>query len=146
LPRTETRIFIPRPPGVVYRASKDVAALEEYLPSVEKITALEVTPTRTRHRFEARAAGRKVSYVEVENWDDATLTNSFYSPEGDFSKYEGRYTYTPVEGGTEFGLELDWELNIPLLGALLKNLLGKIVQENADELASGVKAYCLART
>jgi ribosome-associated toxin RatA of RatAB toxin-antitoxin module len=146
LPRTVSRVFVPRSPEVVYHASKDVAALVNYLPSAERITALEISPTQTRHRFEGKVAGRKVSYVEVENWDDSSLTNSFYSPEGDFSKYEGRYTYTPVEGGTEFGVEVDWELNIPLLGPLLKNLLAKIVQENVDELTNGLRSYCLERT
>ncbi|HWG84303.1 MAG TPA: DUF2505 family protein [Deinococcales bacterium] len=146
MPRTESSIFIERPPRVVYEASKNVAALVNYLPSAERITPIEITPSETRHRFEGKVAGRKVSYVEVERWDDASMTQSFYSPEGDFNKYEGRYTYTPVEGGTRFGLEVEWELNIPLIGPLLKNLLAKIVQENADELTKGIRDYCLANT
>lgn len=143
MPHSRSSIFIPLPPEEVYRRAKDVQGLARYLPGAERITPLELTPTRTVHKMEARTAGRKISYIEVEEWNDATLANSFHSPEGDFDKYQGRYLFTPAEGGTQFEMELEWELNIPLIGALLKNLIARFVQENVDAVAVAMKKMCL---
>lgn len=139
----EGKVFIPKPIENVYRHARDVKALELILPSIDRITTLEMTPTRSLHRFDFKAAGRRVSYLEDETWDDAAFTNSFFSPQGDFKKYEGRYVFTPVEGGTEFRFDLEYELVIPLIGPLLKNLIAKLMVENCDAILTGIERLCL---
>ena len=137
------KVFIPKPIENVYRHARDVKALEIVLPSIDRITTLEMTPTRSLHRFDFKAAGRRISYLEDETWDDTAHTNSFFSPEGDFQKYRGRYVFTPVEGGTEFGFELEYELVIPLIGALLKSLIAKLMHENCQAILTGIERLCL---
>lgn len=145
MPVSRSSVFIPRTPAVVYAAAKDIEALKPFLPSVQSIEILEKTPQRSRTRFVFVAVGRKISYIEVEEWDDAALTNRFWSPEGDFDKYEGHYGFAAAPGGAEFSIDLEWELNIPLIGNLIKSVIAKLVQQNLDELTNGMRSLCESR-
>jgi coenzyme Q-binding protein COQ10 len=145
MPNAVASIFIPLPIEQVYYGSKDVKSLERFLPEVKKITTLEESPTRTVNRFEWSAMGKRVVQIEVEEWDDATFGNRFYQQEGDFDEWQGRYLYTAVEGGTEFTIDLNWQLSLPLIGPLLNKMIGKIVEGNVNGLLRGVKEICLEK-
>jgi hypothetical protein len=145
MPRTVASIIIPLPIRAVYEGSKDVEALLPHLSEARSITTLEKTETRSVTRFVFVTIGKRVSYTEEEFWDDATYGNRFHQLEGDFDKYEGRYIYREVPDGTEFTIELDWELNLPLIGPLINKMLGKILEGQVVALTKGVKAVCLER-
>lgn len=145
MPRTVASIVIPLPIKDVYEGSKDVEALLPHLSEAKNIKTLEKTPTRSVTRFEFVTIGKRVSYTEEEFWDDAVYGNRFHQIEGDFDKYDGRYLYREVPDGTEFTIELDWELNLPLIGPLINKLLGKILEGQVSALVKGVKAVCLEK-
>jgi ribosome-associated toxin RatA of RatAB toxin-antitoxin module len=89
--------------------------------------------------------GKKVQWTEVEEWDDANLKNRFYSEEGDFDRYEGTWVFTPEgEDATRVKLTLDYELNLPMFGALLQKLVKKLMQENIEGFLQGLKDRCLS--
>ena len=145
MPHTVASIFIPLPIQDVYDGSKDVKALERFLPELERVTVLEKSPQRSLHRMEFRAMGKRIVQTELEEWDDASFGNKFHQTEGDFDRYEGRYLYREVPGGTEFTIDLHWELSLPLIGPLLGRLIEKLVAANVDALLNGVKAVCLEK-
>jgi coenzyme Q-binding protein COQ10 len=145
MPSTTASILIPLPIDQVYHSSKNVQALERFLPELKKVTTLEESPTRTVNRFEWSAVGKRIVQVEVEEWDDAVYGNRFYQREGDFDRWEGNYRYKSVDGGTEFTIELNWELSLPLIGPLLNKMIGKIVDGNVNALLGGIKQICLEK-
>jgi hypothetical protein len=145
MPTTTASIIIPLPIREVYEGSKDVEALLPHLPDAREITALERGPTRSVTRFVFSAIGKKFVYTEEEDWDDATFYNHFRQREGDLDKYEGQYLYKEVPGGTEFTIVLDWELTLPLIGALLNKMIAKIFENQVIALTKGVKEVCLEK-
>jgi ribosome-associated toxin RatA of RatAB toxin-antitoxin module len=145
VPHTRASILIPLPIRTVYESSKDVKALERFLPEVERIVVLEDTPSHTVSRFEWKVMGKRIVQTQEEDWDDATYGNHFRQTKGDFDVWEGRYLYREVPGGTEFTIDLEWELSLPLIGPLLGRLIGKIVDSNVDALLKGMRDMCLER-
>ena len=92
----------------------------------------------------AVAMGKKVRWLEEEEWDDENLRNRFFSPEGDFDRYEGTWVFLPEGEGTRVVLTLTYELNIPIFGGLLQKLVQKLMQENVESLLKGLEERVLA--
>ncbi len=144
MPHVRAEVFVPRPPTEVYRLAKDLEGLKPYLKDVETLKVVESTPERTKSEWVAVAMGKRVRWVEVEEWNDTELKNRFYSPEGDFDRYEGTWAFLPEGDGTRVVLEIDYELNLPLFGGILKKLVQKLMQENAEMFLRGLKERALA--
>ncbi len=144
MPRVEAEVFVPKPPEEVYRLAKDLEGLKPYLKDVETLKVVESSDDRTQSEWVAVAMGKRVRWVEVEEWDDAGLKNRFFSPEGDFDHYEGAWVFEPAEGGTRVRLVINYELNLPIFGGLLKKLVQKLMQENAEMFLKGLKERALA--
>lgn len=144
MPQVEAEIFIPKPPAQVYAFAKDLAGLKPYLKDVESLEVLEDHGHRSRSQWVAVAMGKKVRWTEDEVWYDAELRNEFHSPQGDFDKYQGTWTFVPEGDGTKVVLHLDYELNIPIFGGLLQKLVLKLMKENCEGLLAGLKERSLA--
>ncbi len=144
MPTVRAEIHIPKPPAEVYAAAKDLEGLKPYLKDVETLNVLEDDGQTSRSEWVASAMGKKVRWVEVEEWDDAGLRNRFYSSEGDFDRYEGTWVFEAAEGGTRVTLTIEYELNLPIFGGLLQKLVKKLMQENAERFLEGLKERCLA--
>ena len=144
MPQVRAEVFVPKPPKEVYRLAKDLEGLKPYLKDVETLKVVESTPERTKSEWVAVAMGKRVRWVEVEEWNDAELKNRFYSPEGDFDRYQGTWVFLPEGDGTRVVLEIEYELNLPLFGGILKKLVHKLMQENAEMFLRGLKERALA--
>lgn len=144
MPIVQSELFIPKPPAVVYAAAKDLEGLKPYLKDVESLKVLEASDSRSRSEWVAVAMGKKVHWVEDEEWFDAELRNTFSSSQGDFDQYQGTWRFNPEGEGTRVVLDLEYELNIPIFGGLLQKLILKLMKENCDGLLQGLKDRCLA--
>jgi uncharacterized membrane protein len=139
MPEVRAELYIPRPPAEVYAAAKDLEGLKPYLKEVESLKVLERREGYSRSDWIAVAMGKKVHWVEEETWDDRSLRNRFWSPEGDFDRYEGTWTFLPRDGGTQVELVVTYELNLPIFGGLLQRLIQKLMKENCEALLRGLK-------
>ncbi len=144
MPQVSAEVFVPKAPEEVYRLAKDLEGLKPYLKDVESLKVVESSDARSKSEWVAVAMGKRVRWTEVEEWDDENLENRFYSPEGDFDTYRGRWRFLPQEGGTRVVLEIEYELNLPLFGGILKKLVQKLMQENAEMFLRGLKERALA--
>lgn len=140
MPVVEASVVVNAPARTVYDAAKEFERLVEYLDEVESVKVVERTPTRSVTEWVAIAAGRRVQWTEVEEWDDATLSNRFHSPKGDFSKYEGTWRFEALgAASTRVYLSLDYEINIPLLGPLLHGLIKSLMGKNTKAFVEALK-------
>lgn len=146
MPEIKAERYIPAPPSKVYALAKDLEGLKPYLADVETLRVLAQEGARTRSEWVGVAMGRKVRWIEEEEWDDAQLRNRFWSPEGDFDRYEGTWRFEPQGEGTRVVLHLTYELTIPIFGGLLRKLVHKLMQQNADALLKGLEERVLAAT
>lgn len=132
--------FIRAPVDDVYALAKNVEAFPSFMPDVESITVLQRDGSRTVTEWVGVVQGRKVRWVEDDEWDDVHYACTFHQREGDFTKYEGTWTFADSGGGTETRLAVDFELELPLAGALLSNLLKVLVRKNLESMLAAMKS------
>jgi ribosome-associated toxin RatA of RatAB toxin-antitoxin module len=123
----------------VYRIAKDVERFPEFMPDVQSIRVLSRSGARATVEWVGLMQGRKVRWVEEETWDDTAYRSDFRLVEGDFSKFEGSWRFETVPDGTQTSLVLDYEMELPLAGALLSNLLRVLVRKNLESMLAALK-------
>lgn len=123
----------------VFRVARDVERFPDFMPDVQSIRILERDGPRLTVEWIGLMQGRKVRWVEEETWDDAAHRSVFRLVEGDFSKFEGTWAFQAVSEGTSTTLDLDYEMELPLAGALLATLLKVLVRKNLESMLASLK-------
>ncbi|MEI7834375.1 MAG: SRPBCC family protein [bacterium] len=145
MPIIETDIVIPAPLEAVYAVAKDIEKFPEFLPDVKSVVITE----RAAGRYVSEWVGiveklnRTIKWTEEDLWDDATHVCTFRALGGDWDKYDGVWSFTEVDGGTRMSMKLDVDINVPLIGALIKTLIGKLAKENVDGMFAGIRKRTL---
>ncbi len=125
----------------VYAVAKDVERFGEIMPDVESVTILERQGSTTVTRWVGivQKLGRKIVWTERDEWDDAAHVCRFEQVEGDYDTYRGVWSFanTP-EGGCKMTIELEVEIQIPLVGPLLKSLITKLTRQNAERMLEAI--------
>lgn len=135
----QATVIIRAPLTDVYRVAKDVERFPQFMPDVESIRVLERRGSTIVAEWVGVVQGRKIRWVEEDQWDDAAHVSRFKQREGDFTKYEGTWSFTAVPEGTKTTLVLEYELELPLAGALLSNLLKVLVRKNLESMLTALK-------
>jgi uncharacterized membrane protein len=143
MPIVQSEVTIAAPAAKVYAIARDIERFPEFMEDVEAVEILEQTPERQVSRWASviKEFNRTITWTEVDYWDDAALTCRWEQTEGDFSKYEGTWSFE-TRGGAETvaKLEIDYEYNVPLIGALIQGLVKKKMQTNVAAMLQAIKA------
>jgi len=141
VPEVRAEIAIPATPETVYALAKDIERFPEFLPNVQQVTITERDGGRVVSSWVGLVPEfrRTIKWVEEDTWDDAGRACRFRSLNGDWDRYEGEWTFTPEGAGTRVALAISYDYNVPLIGPLIKQLLCKLVQRNAEETLAGLK-------
>ena len=141
MPTVESEIVIERPVAEVYALAQDIERFPEFMADVENVEILEDDPPRRVSRWTGviKEFNRTVEWTEEDYWDAAAHLCTFTQLEGDFSEYSGRWKFGEVPAGTRVQLEVNYDYNVPLIGALIKNLLRKKMQQNTDAMLAALK-------
>lgn len=123
----------------VYALAKDVERFPDFVPDLESVAILERTPTGTTSEWVGIVQGRKIRWVEDDVWDDTRHVCTFRQRSGDFTRYEGEWRFEAVPDGTRMSLQVDFELDIPLAGALLSNLVKVLVRKNCESMLEALR-------
>lgn len=119
----------------VYALAKEVERFPEIMPDVESVEVLEREGNRTKTRWVGliKQLNRRIKWVEQDEWDDERHVCVFDQVEGDYKTYRGTWSFTPTEsGGTLMRLEVEVEIDVPLVGALLRGVVMKLTRQNAE--------------
>jgi ribosome-associated toxin RatA of RatAB toxin-antitoxin module len=141
MPVVEARTDIAAPVQQVYEIAKNVAEFPEFMPDVQSVTILSQEGNRLVTEWAAivRQFGRTMRWQEEDEWDDRQRLCTFKLVKGDWTKYEGTWKFDESPGGTSVSLRLDYEMNVPLLGALIKAVIDKLVRHNVDQMLEGLR-------
>jgi ribosome-associated toxin RatA of RatAB toxin-antitoxin module len=123
----------------VYALAKDVERFPDFMPDLESVAILERTPSGTTSAWVGIVHGRKIRWIEDDEWDDTRHVCSFRQRTGDFSRYEGVWRFETVPEGTRTSLQVDFELDIPLAGALLSNLVRVLMRKNCESMLQALR-------
>ncbi len=141
MPDVHAEILIQAPPERVYAVAKDIERFAEFLPNVRQVTIREREGSRVVSEWTGLVPEfkRTLHWVEEDVWDDTALACRFRCLSGDWDRYEGTWTFSPEDGQARVRLEISYDYNVPLIGALIKQLLRKLVARNAEETLAGLK-------
>jgi ribosome-associated toxin RatA of RatAB toxin-antitoxin module len=145
MPHIETEIFIPAPLESVYAVAKDIERFPEFFSDVESVTITERTATGYVSDWVGvvEKLNRKLKWREEDEWDDAAHVCRFRALSGDWDQYDGVWTFVTRENGTLMQMSLDCDINVPLIGAIIKTLIGKLAKANIDNMFAGIRRRAL---
>ena len=143
MPTLQNTILIQAPPDRVYAIARDVERFPEFMPEVQRLTLLEVSPDGKRQVSEwvglIPTFKLTVKWTEEDLWDDDERTCQFRQLKGDFTEYSGSWRFSEEAGGTRFESVVNYELEIPTIGPLIRGLVRKIMVDNMTRLQDAIK-------
>jgi len=75
----------------------------------------------------------------VPSWNSAAGTRTFELIDGKMKQYSGVWRFAEQDGGCYVELRVQFELGIPLLGALVNRIVDQIMQRNCDDLLAALE-------
>ena len=141
MPTIESEVIVARPVAQVYTLAKDIERFPEFMADVESVEILEDNPPRRVSHWvgSVKEFNRTIEWTEEDYWDDNDHVCTFTQLEGDFAEYQGRWEFAEAPEGTRIHIAVQYEYNIPLIGALIKNLLRKKMQQNTDAMLAALR-------
>ena len=145
MPHIENHAEINAPLETVFALARDQESFPQFMPDVESVTVAERSEDGSRTVTDWVAVASdfklKVRWTEEDLWDEAAHTCRFTQLKGDYTAYGGLWTFTPDGmNGTRFQSEIDYELEIPLIGPLLKAVVARLMRDNTQKILDAIKA------
>jgi coenzyme Q-binding protein COQ10 len=138
--RVEASTVIRAPLPAVFALARRVEDFPAFMPDLERVTVLERRdglPTVTE--WVGVVEGRRIRWVEEDDWDDVRHRCRFRQRDGDFERYEGVWTFEADGDGTRTTITVEFEFGIPLIGGLLSTLLRIKMKENLDGMLAALR-------
>lgn len=141
MPKVTAEVVIEAPLERVYAIAKNIEQFPDFMEDVQEVVILEQSAERQVSRWVGvvKEFGRTITWTEEDFWDDDKHVCTFKQVEGDFSSYEGVWTFDDEDGKTRVRLEVSYEYNVPLIGPLIRGLLQKKVQQNCQSMLDAIK-------
>ena len=145
MPRITQDIEIDAPIATVYRIARDVEAFPQFMADLQALKVLERDPDGARTVTEwvglIREFKMTVKWTQEDRWDDAAWRDDFKLIKGDMDQMEGYWQFSPQgENRTRFESVVDYEYEVPLIGAMVKSLIRKKMTENLQATMTAIKA------
>lgn len=144
MPRVESSIVINAPRETVLSVARDNEKFPEYMADVKSLAVIEKSDDGLRMVTDwvgiVPKFGAKVHWVEEDIWDLAEGTCTFKQVSGDYDQFEGVWRFTAEDASTtRFDSVLDYSLEIPLVGGIIKAIIHKTMQNNLNATLMAIK-------
>jgi len=146
MPQVERKIVIDSDPKVVYELAKDMESFPRFMPDVESVKVVSRDDNSTVTEWVTNVDGTPFLWTEKDNFDDSKLRIDYTLIEGDLEKFEGSWSFLPVDGKTEVCLTVDYDFGLPELTDLIGPTLHEKVGENSEMMLSGMKRLVEEKT
>ncbi|GBG54943.1 hypothetical protein SPFL3102_01186 [Sporomusaceae bacterium FL31] len=123
----------------IYPILKEMEKYPEFMEDLISVEVLERKENTTVTKWVSNVDGRTIKWTELDVFDDENLHISYRQLEGDLKRFEGEWSLTPIDGGTEVKLTVDFEFGIPMIAGLLNPILKKKVRENSANMLKSIK-------
>ena len=100
MPQVERKIVIDSEPKAVYELAKDMEAYPSFMPDVESVKVVSREANSTVTEWVSNVDGTPFLWTEKDDFDDSKLRIDYALIEGDLEKFEGFWSFEPVEGKT----------------------------------------------
>lgn len=147
MPQVESSILILAPRDAVIAVARDNESFPAFMTDVESITPREKSDDGLRVVSDwvgiVPKFGNRIRWTEEDVWDLDAGTCTFRQLAGDYDQFEGVWTFAADgDNVTRFDSVLNYRIEIPLVGALIQNIIHKTVQANLDATQRAIKERC----
>jgi len=145
MPKVRQEIIVNAPAEKVFAVARQVERFPEVMPDLKSVQVLLRDGNRAVTRWislaEVGPLSREVSWEEEEWWDEQSLRAEFRLLSGDLQSYGGHWEFARDGGGnaTRVVLDFDYEIDLPLLGTLVRKLIHAKMEENCQSLLRALK-------
>jgi len=144
VPQLVSQVMINASLDHVWEIAKDVESFPEFMPDLKSLVVVERSEDGSRTITDwvgiVRDFKMTVKWTEEDIWNLADYTCTFKIIKGDLNRYDGCWKFTQTDCGVQFDSVINWEYDVPLIGALIKNIVGAKLKENADNILKAIKA------
>ncbi|MGI6750692.1 MAG: type II toxin-antitoxin system RatA family toxin [Atribacter sp.] len=124
----------------VFLEAQNIEQLAKFLPDLQEVRILKKNMNEVDSFWKGSFQGREVKWTERDIWDEANKECRFFILEGDFKVYQGMWKFIPLsDKETKVELEIEYDLGLPLVGALINTFLKKKMLENAQAMLKALK-------
>lgn len=122
----------------VWRILRDIEAYPQIMPNVKSVKFVDSTSDGIESEWVIRFSGNEFTWRERDHFDDTALTLSFDQIEGDLAVWKGEIQVIQ-EPFVEAVYTVEFDLGIPVLGALLHPLGERAVRESSAQMMAAVE-------
>ena len=124
----------------VFLGAQNIEELAKFLPDLQEVKVLEKNNNEVDSFWKGSFQGREVKWTERDIWDEVNKECRFFILEGDFKVYQGIWKFIPLsDTETKVELEIEYDLGLPVIGALINTFLKKKMLENAQAMLKALK-------
>jgi len=139
-----SEIEIAAPVAKVFDLARKVEDFPKFMPDVKTVEVRERRPDgHCISYWEAVASLQNIKKIvrweEEAHWNAVDFTSSFAQTKGDYKHYNGSWEFETEGDSTHVRLTVDYDLGLPLVGALINKLLDKIMKDNCDSMLKALK-------
>ncbi len=139
MPYVEKSIIIEGDLDTVYQLAKDMESYPCFMPDVESVKVIDRKPNETITEWVTNVDGTPFLWTEKDHFDDANHRITYHLIEGDLEKFEGTWSFTHHEEGTQVTLAVDYDFGLPELTEMIGPTLLEKVGENSEMMLKGMK-------
>jgi ribosome-associated toxin RatA of RatAB toxin-antitoxin module len=132
----------------VYKIARETDSYPSLMDSLKQLEVVECNPDgsclRTRWTAQTRIilTTRQMCWVQKDTWDAEKHLCSFevdHEERGHFKRMAGTWRFNPHPKGTEMIMEMDFQLNHPLLTPTIHKIIDGIMEKNNKSLLTNIK-------
>ncbi|MDE2126138.1 MAG: SRPBCC family protein [Armatimonadetes bacterium] len=144
MPHIDHSVEIEAPVAHVFATARDVEAFPAYMADLKSLTVIERSEDGARTVTEwvgmIREFNMTVKWVQEDLWDESRGCDTFRMLKGDMDSMSGKWQFTSLSPSrTRFDSSLDYEYNVPLIGAMVKSLIRKKMAENLSATMEAIQ-------
>jgi ribosome-associated toxin RatA of RatAB toxin-antitoxin module len=133
-------VLVPHSAATMFALVDDVERYPEFLPWCPATQVIERTDEITRARIDIGYRGVKTR-ISTINRKQATERMDLELVEGPFDRFNGRWQFVPLgEAGCRVELSLDYSLSGSPINAVLKPVLGQVLETLVDRFVARAQA------
>ncbi len=150
MPRIELSVNIDAPIGNVYKIAKNVEAFPQFMSDLQSLKLLERnsdgTVTKTEWVGLIKEFKMTVKWIQEDIWKDDICRDEFRMLSGDMDSMSGFWQfYAEGDNLTRFDSVVEYEYNVPLIGAMVKSLIKKKMTDNLQSTLDSIKSKSESR-
>lgn len=144
MPRIEQTVTINAPVETVYAIARNVEEFPNFMADLKSLAVLERSDDGNRTVTEwvglIREFKMTMKWTQEDVWDSETYRDEFKQIKGDMDAMSGYWQFVAeTPNVTRFESLLDYEYNVPLIGAMVKTLIKKKITDNLQATMEAIK-------